>query len=357
MSDSDDSNSGCTDSVSSGPDVNAPLKTVSLEDIKGRWLHSNSNIGLITVVPTESHAVLTDGSVWELQEKRNTVMMDEFAIVPKKSTLSELYWINTMDKQAKRYKWFFEDEGTMDISLDPAPQEKRKLLPTSDSDDERGSPSDSNDDDVIANSDEEAQEVIKTPQGEDAAPKMIEMFTEWILSTNTAAHEKRLARQGHLSKEFPIIVRGRGIHSLETKLAALGVTHEHINHRKTGTLIILKEAARKKFIEKHPEYSAHFSRHDEEESTPKRRKVDDCDPSPIELVESLQEQMRNANTNEILDVLAEMEKLIINAELLRKTKVGLDVNEVSKDKKLPETTRSKAAALLQSWKNIFRSQR
>lgn len=356
MSDSDSSSS-------SGPDVNAPLKKVNIKDIKGRWLHCDANIGLITVNPAESHAILTDGTIWELSEKGNTVMMEEYAIVPRKSTLSELVWVNTVDRYARRYKWFFEDDGDIELDFAPPQLGKRQLIPEDvASDDYMGSDSDSDDDDVCSEGNEK-------PEMDSAysVPRVVELFTEWILSTNTVAHEKRLARQGHLSKEFPVRVRGGGIRSLEAKLAALGVTHEHINHRKTGTLIILKEAARKKFIDKHPEHQEHFAHREQGETTPKRRKMDasipvEVEPSPLADVEALQQRLIRANSAandeaEVYDTLLEMEQLVITPDLLRKTKIGLCVNDVAKEKTLPESVRGKAGNILQAWKKIFRAEK
>eukprot|EP00397_Hematodinium_sp_SG-2012_P041907 GEMP01046258.1.p1 GENE.GEMP01046258.1~~GEMP01046258.1.p1 ORF type:complete len:373 (+),score=92.34 GEMP01046258.1:159-1277(+) len=365
MSDSSCNDSDC--SSNSERDVNAPLEKVLLKDIKGRWLHSNANIGLITVIPAEGHAVLADGTVWELQEKKNTIMMDEYAIVPEKSTLSELTWANT-DRHARRYKWFFEDDG--DLELDFAPQQlgKRQLIPVaSDDEDQIKSDADSNDDDVVV-SESDPEEVGEAGEFEDpsfAVPKIVELVKDWILSTNTVAHKKRLARQGHLSKEFPIRVRGGGIRSLATKLAAYGVAPDNINHRKSGTLVILKEDARQKFIERNPQYRTHFALEScgdkEEDVTPKRRKVEtaECvaEPSPLEIVEEFKGRLVNAERMDVYSILLDMEQLTINPDLLRKTKVGVDINNVAKDKALPDNVRAKAAEILQAWKAIFRAQK
>lgn len=365
-------------SSASGPDVNAPLKRLYLKDIKGRWLHSNRSIGIITVKPEDSVAVLDDGSEWELEERGGTIHMDEYSIVPELSTLSELVWAYTSDSgKIKKVRWYFEDDGEM--TLEAGPTEKRKLVPASGSEDEgQDSDSDSEDDPALEIESPKEKEEVEVEDAALAVPKLMNQFTEWILTTNTAAHERLIKRQGFLKKEFRIKVRGGGIKGLLKRMSEYGITHEQINHRNTGTLIVLKEAARDMWIKKNKEYESHFKNitgatetttedageNADEESEAKRRKIKDeeevegHEPSTVSDVQSVRYRLSKAeNPKEVHQLLLEAEQLTLNTDLLRQTKVGLVLNDVVKDKNNPQVVRDMARELLEEWRMIFRAQK
>jgi len=360
-------------SSDSGPDVNAPLKRVYLKDIKGRWLHSNRAIGIVHVKPEDGVAILNDGSEWELEEKGGTIHMDEYKVVPELSTLSELVWVYSSDSgKLKKVRWFFEDDGDEELEL--APLGKREVVPASGSDDEgQGSDDDSEEDPAVEFDGAGETEEVEYEDPALAVPKLMNMFTEWILSTNTPAHERLVKRQGFLKKEFRVKVRGGGIKGLLRRMSEYGITHEQINHRATGTLIVLKEAARNTWIKKNPEYESHFKplvpetttvtegadgENVEDESSPKRRKIKDEEPSSVSDVEAVRDRLSKAeNEKEVHQLLLEAERLTISADLLRQTKVGLVLNNVVREKNHPQVVRDKARDILEEWRMIFRAQK
>jgi len=347
MSNSDDS------SDSSEYDVNANLKRVYIKDIKGRWLHSNSNIGLITVNEAEQTAILSDGTTWHLEERGGTIHMDEYKVVPEMSTLSELIWVYPTQRGLKKCRWFFEDDGPG--SGDEKPEEgptakRRRTRKKLESDDSSFDSNQSDDNDPRGSDSGEKSADVEVDKERFGVPELLSQFDDWLISTNTPAHEKRIARQGFLKKEFPIKLRGPGIRSLLTKLAQYGISNEQVNHRATGTMIILKEAARKMWIKKHPEFSKFFPNGTSTEPGVVDQKVSKM-PEVMAVRERLLAVDESVNSTEILH---DAEQLVLTFELLRDSKIGLAMNKVIKNKSLTQEARNKAREVVDDWKQVYR---
>lgn len=355
MSNSDDS------SDSSEYDVNTNLKRVYIKDIKGRWLHSNSNIGLITVNEAEQTAVLSDGTTWHLEERGGTIHMDEYKVVPEQSTLSELIWVYPTQRGLKKCRWFFEDDGqgSGDEKQEDGPAAKKQRTKKKlESDNSSSDSNESDDDDFPAHSShkqrgsdsDEKSVQVEVDKEKFGVPELLSQFDDWLISTNTPAHEKRIVRQGFLKKEFPIKLRGAGIRSLLTKIAQYGISNEQVNHRATGTMIILKEAARKTWIKKHPEFSKFFPNGSSTEPGAVEEKASKM-PEVLAVKERLLVVDESVNPTEIL---LDAEQLVLTFELLRDSKIGLAMNKVIKNKSLSQEARNKAKEVIEDWKQVYR---
>ena len=57
------------------------------------------------------------GTEFDLEEEDGTVIMGDYRIVPRQSTLSELLWVQ--DEGKLKCRWMFEDDGKTDMKLTP----------------------------------------------------------------------------------------------------------------------------------------------------------------------------------------------------------------------------------------------
>lgn len=413
---------------------------LDMEALQGRWRHSSSNLGLLTV--KDDCVRFDSGLTYQIKQPIPGIFdVAGWKSIASKSTPEEIFW----QLGQLVVSWQLEDDADR-----PADEEgidvrniiegKRRrtqvdykaLEKQLDLEEQAGKDiySDDSDEDprttgrAVAkrSSVRSSHEAIETmsPQEWSAlhqarCGKAMELFHKWMLSTCTERHDELLRRKGKLVTRLPVEIVKAGQTMLQKELSGYSVK---VAFREQETVIIVDDAARKRYEERHrSEWQTHRQKssgggHDvrptQQLSSPiatscvvaehgapnsqKRRKVrrivtesddeaqqgDGANPStesasqavPEEIESSVQEPLVDGpktieeaklkleatpkpSPEEVLNILAFLEKEEVDAVILSVTKIGATVNHLRKSYPQNADLVARSAELVARWRILW----